>query len=201
MAVLNDTRWPSRQDRLFTGDAEGDPMANACVNFVYWDRVYPYALGYKQAGEIVLKYVLDQQSEQDSLVYPIVFLFRHHVELMLKETTGLAARLVGDHSGFPHGHDLRHLWAQCRARLEAACGYETELDVVERLVKQLASEDPQSDSFRYHLDGHDQPTLARVTHINLRHFADVMDGLTNFLDACHTQLIEEERLKQESGQY
>jgi hypothetical protein len=173
-------------------------MANACLNFSPWDGVYPYGVGYRQAGEILLRWVLDQQSDQDFLVYPIVFLFRHHVELMLKQIIVLAARFRGEYVDFPHGHSLGCLWAQCKPQLVAIHGPEAVLEPVEALVIELESMDPGSDSFRYHLDGRGRPTLPGVTHINLHHFADVMDGLTNFLDACHTHLTEENRWKEES---
>ena len=201
MPVLDDYRWPAKGDRLFPRETDEDLMTNACLNFTRCDAVYPYGVGYRKAGEILLQWVLSEQRDQDFLVYPIVFLFRHHVELMLKQIIVLAARLREDHVRFPRGHDLASLWAQCKARLMEVSGPETTLEVVESLVDELGSIDPGSDSFRYHLDGLGRPTLPGITHINLHHFALVMDGLTNFLDACHTQLTEENRWKEESQRF
>ena len=35
-------------------------------------------------AELLVAHVTDHQTDRDFLVYPIIFLYRHHVELMLK---------------------------------------------------------------------------------------------------------------------
>ena len=44
-----------------------------------------YAMGYKIATETLVDKVLSEQTNQDHLIYPIVFLYRHYIELRLKE--------------------------------------------------------------------------------------------------------------------
>ena len=59
---------------------------NACLNFASMNNKWNlYAEGYKQAGDLLVKHVMDTQSEQDILVYPIFFLYRHYIELRSKD--------------------------------------------------------------------------------------------------------------------
>lgn len=43
-----------------------------------------YTIGYKEAGDLLLQYALNV-GRQNVLVYPIIFLYRHYIELQLKE--------------------------------------------------------------------------------------------------------------------
>jgi hypothetical protein len=45
---------------------------------------YAYREGYRKGAQILVRAVEETQSDQDFLVYPIVFLYRHHIELALK---------------------------------------------------------------------------------------------------------------------
>lgn len=56
-----------------------------------WDT---YAEGYKSAGDIAVQYVVENNWYQDFLVYPIVFLYRHYLELRLKELYFVSSRLL-----------------------------------------------------------------------------------------------------------
>jgi hypothetical protein len=44
-----------------------------------------FAEGYKTAADILVKQVVEHSSHQDTLVYPIVFLYQQHIELRFKE--------------------------------------------------------------------------------------------------------------------
>jgi hypothetical protein len=74
--------WPQKYDKLFKGDA--DWWHNACLNFSL-DMGIGYVYGYKKAADILVEYIKDTKTNQDYLVYPIVFLYRHHLELIIKE--------------------------------------------------------------------------------------------------------------------
>ncbi len=65
-------------------------------------------------------------SDQDFLVYPIVYLYRHHVELILKAIVGIAAALLdrelteADRKALG-GHALGRLWDIARPLLNPVC--------------------------------------------------------------------------------
>jgi hypothetical protein len=73
--------WPKKGNQLFKSDA--DWINNACLNFKE-DQLNLYAIGYKRAAELLLEHVKNSGRDQDTLVYPIIFLYRHYLELRLK---------------------------------------------------------------------------------------------------------------------
>lgn len=71
---------PQRGDRLFRGDLR-DWINNACLNVMGNGDAYAYKAGYRRGAEVLIDYVCQNGRDQDFLVYPIIFLYRHHVEL------------------------------------------------------------------------------------------------------------------------
>lgn len=71
---------PRKGDKLFRGDLR-DWKNNACLRN---GNEYAYREGYRRGAQILVRAVEETQSDQDFLVYPIVFLYRHHIELALK---------------------------------------------------------------------------------------------------------------------
>lgn len=101
-----------------TSDRDGDSALfgpdtdwenGACLNFAR-DQWYVYATGYERAAEILVEYVQSHHHLQDTLVYPIVFLCRHHLELLLKRTLVDAQRLLDRPAELPTHHDIERLW-------------------------------------------------------------------------------------------
>ncbi|MCH8318510.1 MAG: hypothetical protein IIA88_08445 [Bacteroidetes bacterium] len=86
---------------------------NAIINLHYdkWDL---YAEGYKLAAELLFEKVSEAKSNQDYLVYPIVFLTRHYIELRLKEIILKGKKLLDKKKEKPPTHhDLSSLWFEC----------------------------------------------------------------------------------------
>jgi hypothetical protein len=71
-------------DVLFRGDLP-DSQRNAVLNSIIGRGRYAYSEGYRRGARILVQYVVDHAMDQDFLVYPIIFLYRHHVELVLKD--------------------------------------------------------------------------------------------------------------------
>src|SRR4030042_2814002 len=89
---------PSAEDKLFT-TAE-DWWNNACLNFIHngWSI---YAIGYKDAADILVSHIEEKRRYQDTLVYPIVFLYRQYLELALKDIIRKGQRLQEISDPFP----------------------------------------------------------------------------------------------------
>jgi hypothetical protein len=74
---------PRKGDDLFTG-GEGGWRTNAQLHGQR-NAGYGYVKGYRIAAQAMTQRLVDQQGwETDFLVYPVAFLYRHHLELMLK---------------------------------------------------------------------------------------------------------------------
>ncbi len=196
--------WPSPDDDLFGGRSsnwravaytEGDWGANPSM----------YAAGYRDAAEILVSQVTATGHHADSLVYPIMFLYRQYIELRLKHIAVAAARLVDDDlpsEGVLLSHDLERLWAHCRAALEKdGGGPASDLENAERTLKQLIWADRGSYAFRYATDKKGNRSLPpELRGIDLGHIREVMSGVSNLLEGITDHLDYQQELKDEWAQ-
>src|SRR5882724_8747168 len=99
--ALDEDRWfpeaPKKGEQIVRSD-ESLGSANARVG--RWphssDRDPPYSEGYRMAARQLTEGIEakgERSSDQDYLVYPIIFLYRHHLELVLKRLTGMLVDL------------------------------------------------------------------------------------------------------------
>lgn len=178
---------PSKDDKLFT-TAE-DWWNNACLNYVRngWTL---YTLGYKNAADILVSYVEDRGRSQDTLVYPIVFLYRQYLELALKELIRDARILEDIDEPFPKSHRIDELWQICKALLHQVSSDEPieYLDEIGRLIGEFSEVDPTSMAFRYPEDRQGNPSLPGITNINLRNVKEVIGKIAIILDGASTQV-------------
>jgi hypothetical protein len=183
-AMDDELPWPSKGETLFKGDAPDWPN-NACINFdpeAWWG----YAEGFRLGADYLVERIEQTSADQDFLVYPVVFGYRHAVELRLKVIIRDARRLLREPGGAPKGHKLDRLWTTLRPLLEQAFPNESkdDLDAADEAITQLHKADPASTGFRYPEDTAGGPSLAHLgLRINLRHLRDRMAGLFTFLDA------------------
>ena len=71
---------PRREDVLFRSDRELW-LTNACMTR---GNEFVYREGYRRGAKQLVDDVCAAVRHQDVLIYPIVYLYRHHVELILK---------------------------------------------------------------------------------------------------------------------
>ncbi len=176
-------KWPRKGDRLFRSDG-ADWWSNACLNYLH-DHLGSYIVGYKQAGDLLSEYVTEAHRNQDTLVYPIVFLYRQYIELQLKQLIRDGNRLLEVHDDFPKHHDIWRLWKACRKILEEVEpeSPKTDFDAVEEGIQQFSQVDPNSMAFRYPMDKDGAP-LVNLRHINLRNFSEVVNRVAALLEGA-----------------
>ena len=116
------------------------------------------------------------------LVYPIVFCYRHYLELTLKTILQLYGLLGSITSTWSH-HRLEDLWRDFQTLLRAV-GAETPEDqsteAVERCVAEFAKIDPASDTFRYPTNRRGQPFDTELEMLDLLSLREVMQGTENY---------------------
>ena len=175
------------KEPLFTSKAYPDPdwYLNAQLHVMSqnWDT---YAEGYKRAGDILVKYVIDNKCDQDFLIYPIVFSYRQYLELRLKELITVSSSLLDQNIDVSTSHDLMSLWGKVRPSIEKVWPHsqtKSYLDAVRDRIKELCSVDPGSYAFRYPEDTRGEPTLTGVQHINLKHLRNVVQAISNVVDS------------------
>jgi hypothetical protein len=176
-------RWPKAGDSLFSsGD---DPLSNACLHFAHnpWDL---YAAGYLKAADCLAYLVIETGRGLDTWLYPIVFLYRHYLELRLKELIVQGSALIEVPPNLKLNHDLGELWKSVRKILVTVWSNEStaELDAVEKCIAELCEVDKKSEGFRYPFRKDGKPSLPELNHLNIRNFREVMAAIARFLDAC-----------------
>jgi hypothetical protein len=169
---------------LFKSDS--DWWHNACLSFNGLD-INAYAIGYKQAADFLVERVSQERRYQDTLVYPIAFLYRQYLELRLKQLIRMGRALLGIPLKKDHlHHGLNQLWICCRKILEEVHPNENanDLDDAEKNFAEFDHVDPASTAFRYPADKEGNASLKNLTHINLRNLAEAIDKIAVLLDGA-----------------
>lgn len=154
---------PSPEDSIFV-DAGSDWQNNACVMHGYGARWYTYALGYREAADIVVAHVKDTATGQDYLLYPIMFLYRHYLELAIKGIIVAARLLLDEEANTPTNHKINHWWSECRRLVERVRPNEAteDLEQIGRLIEEFCKHDAGSIDFRYPVTKEGEATLATL---------------------------------------
>jgi hypothetical protein len=187
--MKSDNNSDKKGNELFS--AEADWWHNACLDPFYADW-YAYTEGYRRAGSILVDHVKTHRSDLDALVYPIIFLYRHHIELRLKNIILNGTKFLDEPCDFPKHHKLIELWSQARRILEKI--YEgdpkEDLNDTENFIKQFSNKDLYGDAFRYPTDKQGKKTLPDLMHINIRKFSDIAEKTAQLLDGASMGIDE-----------
>jgi hypothetical protein len=181
-----------KKDRkLFKG--ADDWHLNAVLDYDHkpW---FLYADGFKEAADRLVISMIDNRSSLDYLVYPIVFLYRHHLELRLKEIIINGNMLLDQPHNIPKTHPLDALWQKARLILLKVWsnGSEKDLMQVDTVIREFSDVDPSSEAFRYPIDKKTENYLIPrdLTHINVRHLQKEMKDPCELLDSANDGIRE-----------
>ncbi len=158
-----------------------------------------YAYMYEQSADLLMEQASDAPGLLNVYAIPAVYLFRHFVELSLKDLLARAGRLVDEAVPVPDRHRLEPLWIRLRKLLEDERVSESEddrmtMDVVGDMIRELDSADGGSMSFRYPTgkagkDGTRTLLLAdEFEYFDMRAFRDQATRLAHFISGCGDQL-------------
>lgn len=147
-----------------------------------------YADGFLRAAEILVEHVRTTY-ELNTVVFPILFLYRQYIELSLKETIAYGRYLDESQHGTPKTHDLKSLWNEAKACIQKHTIDldKDQLQKVERVVLGMHELDPTSEASRYPVVKKRQGSSRAAsfsqgpTHINLDDMAEKMKIVSRFL--------------------
>ena len=191
--------WPHKGDTPFADGGNWYARADLdFLRFVYDESMVAY--GYRDAAERVVASVETQNSPPypDSLFCPVAYLYRHFLELTMKDLLrdGIRLGAVGV-CGMPDRvrptHNLEVLWRMTRGMLEKVFADEDlgPLDAVEKIVMAFHRLDPKGQAFRYRNDKDGRTQLQNAPKaVDLVKMRDVMRGVCVFLDGCSTVVGE-----------
>lgn len=170
-----------RQNDLF-GSAS-PKVFNACVgsNGGPYD-CQDYALGYFEAGSRIVSSLLLDRSMLDVVIYPLVFAYRHGIELSLKDLAVQLPLVWDEESEVRLTHVLSDNWEKIKPYLRREQEFDPEnmlIDQVDTILKDFLEIDRTGQVFRYptdrsglnHLDG-------EVSVINVIVFRQAMDTVS-----------------------
>lgn len=205
---------PSKGDILFGPGAES--QTNACI--AQWDADWAYSDGFRRAALYLAEKVCESGSDQDKLIYPIVYLYRHNTELVLKAIMKSASRLLDRTISEPESktlgrHDLWELWQMVKPFLDPVCERAgdtpftaADMEGVESYIKQIHEHDPDGQRFRYATTAArkggrpvaSKPSLSPdLRLVNVRILAVAMEKLADYLDGIEAWFGDLEDAKRE----
>lgn len=135
---------------------------------------------YLEAANALVDAIKQNEMEDYRIANPVLFLYRHAVEMTLK----------GIMYSAPKTHDLRRLADDFDAFIKDKCGQSVPTWITTRL-KEIAGIDPNSTAFRYgeyQCNGPNQAALADgEIYIDLFHLQRSMKALIEALDGVYTE--------------
>jgi hypothetical protein len=144
------------------------------------------AVGYREAAETLIDVIIEQQYPTSrTLLHPLLFLYRHSVELRLK-------RLIEEYgpSGRPSTrHELRILWPACK-EIIARYTTGTEIDKAGKLIEELGDADDSSQTFRYARTKQGNPIEIPFEVVDLVNLRKQMNDLDTFFFGLEAEISE-----------
>lgn len=187
-------------DSLFKHDS--DWHNNACLNFTN-DPTIGYVEGYKLAADELVIRINETGRNQDYFIFPIVFLYRHHLELLLKVIIDTGRQLLDEGDGYPKHHKIGELWPLVKGIIRKVWtnGDPEEFDLVEHVIQEMALVDPDSMAFRYPKDKSGNKHVPNLTHVNTRHLGEMIDKVSGFLGGVELGINQYLEFKYEAENY
>ena len=189
MSILDEAqncRWPKKGDRLFRKCQDwkrgGEFSNDATSRHVHiWD-------GNMRAGAILISACGEDSYECHSLIYPILFNYRHAIELAMK----WIIKMYGHYStaqinDFEH-HNLWKLWCLCKQIIVEVGSEDEAIPIVEQVIKDFHDLDSSGQTFRYSSSKAGTLVALPEDPIDLPHIRDVMEGVAHFFDGVDGQL-------------
>jgi len=160
-------------------------------------QFYGYIMGYKDAADILIEDAThsDSNMKLDTLIFPVLFLYRHSIELYLKRIyLELFEENLNEKKTFlkKRGHNLMAVWEKVRIIIERYSMEEEKKDIpiAEEYIKQINQIDENSFNFRYPVTKELERIHSESKIINLPNLKERMSEIYNFLDAVYNVIGE-----------
>lgn len=188
---LEPVQWPSEfagQKLFIRGE---DWQHNAMLNWSHF-RADLYAFAYKDAADGLVEAMANCKVPLDSGIYPLLFLYRHSLELLFKLMLGMTRDLIGKEPKNYDKHSLKPLWSELRHLLKELGLEQSDANAlaVHEFILQLDEVDPDSMAFRYATTRAGKDHLPDIAHINIRHLRDVLNSVFLWVNGAYNWIGE-----------
>lgn len=154
---------------------------------------FDFAQGYEFAAQNLAELMSAHSSDsfRIQLTPPIVFLYRHAVELMVKQAFTSLEAMEGREVEAPGSHDFLGLWtSSVRDRLrDGFIDPDLELDILDSAMATINELDPSSFTFRYPADRKGIPT-ANMPRIDPGALGRVVTHVVDALSLAVARVVE-----------
>jgi len=154
------------------------------------ERLYHMTIGYKLAADTLIEHTYTEAWKTQKLVYPIIFCYRHFLELTLKSMLEEYSSASVVTSNWSH-HKLEDLWKAFRGILKevgAEDPKEHSIDAVEQCIAEFSKIDPVSETFRYPTNRRGSPLHISLEIIDLIQLRSTMEAIDNFFSVSRSLL-------------
>lgn len=159
----------------------------ACLNFKQ-DMSWGYIEGYRKAGSLVAEQML-QGFDIDYLIYPMGFLYRHHVELQLKYLIEKCGELLEEGAAPAPTHNLERLWNMLRTKIkEIESDSEEFLLEIDDGIKKLIQLDGTGQEFRYSKLKNEDRCLDHLQLVDIGKLYESLETLSSNLQSIHDHI-------------
>lgn len=176
--------------RLFQNDKNDAKLKlNACLGYTP-ASLFSVAEKYKEAADTLAAAAVKGEVILDRAILPIAFLYRHVLELLIKDIIFTSRCIEDEDNDYPQHHNLKDLWAEVMRLLKKHYGKEfpKELDYMQNIIDDFHAHDPWSISFRYPTDKKGNPTQGTFWRIDINNFCEVMNRVYSLLSCISGDL-------------
>ena len=148
-----------------------------------------YYTGYWNAAKILYKSIVKASKNReieitDTLVFPLIYLYRHSLELMIKYLYfKFCSKDDKTKKAFlQKGHKLIDLWEETKSYLKVQLEEQKskiDLEIIENYIRKFNDCDSKSEKFRYPMDSKLNAIHAKSYVLDIEFFSETMDKLLN----------------------
>ena len=146
-----------------------------------------YANSYFIAADILARHAERDSTDRNFLALPVCYLYRHNLELQLKELIAVGQRIVGPINENLNHHRIKRLWEIGRKLLHDADPGKEEPDEfqnVNDLIAHIDLVDDDGQAFRFATKVNGDQSLSTVNEIDLDALRESANSATLLLWGC-----------------
>ena len=139
-----------------------------------------FADGYKLAADMLVDQI-EGNAREDCLIAPVLFLYRHWIEIKLKELIVSLNVFSVTEITRPNHHNLYQLWSTVKSNLHCLRDSGSQDDrfiLLDARIKELHNLDPDGYRFRYPVDTRSQTTDLPES-LGVKNLKNTMDKISN----------------------
>ncbi len=151
-----------------------------------------YVEGYKTAADHLYEHCI--KHHQDTVVYPVVFLYRMHIELSMKWIISLLDQLYGLNLPIKRTHPLDEIWVTIEQAILSNRPYAkgtTYNEKINKCIKLINGLDNKSTAFRYPPNELVDVDIEHYEQFDLKTYHDILTRASIELDTIASQLQSE----------